>query len=188
MLKAWSPPPAVLALDQVCNRHLHTQCQTICQCSGGANLSGPISRDIAGLSLHYTISRATFFRENSSPPKWCLAHSLTKNTSVQYPIFATYRAIIVRDAQYKTSMKVGEDENNLKHFLARTSMTRRVLENLLQKIVLFFFASAKEFCDTITTSIARCENQTAKSTHHPHKIDVQHRECKTRVVRILPFF
>ena len=72
-------------------------------------LSGPISRDTAILS-RYPISRGTFFREVSTPPKWCDTpppwYLVSHRHICAIPHFATYRAIIVR---YPT-------KTNTKHF------------------------------------------------------------------------
>ena len=66
---------------------------------GEKGLSGPISRDIAILSLRYPISRDTFsgksaFPQNGAiPPPWYL---ISHRHICAIPHFATYRAIIVR--------------------------------------------------------------------------------------------
>ena len=63
--------------------------------------STPISRDTAILSLRYPISRDTFLREVSSPPKWCDTppwHLVSHKHICAIPHFATYRAIMVRFA------------------------------------------------------------------------------------------
>ena len=59
-------------------------------------LSGPISRDIAILSLRYPISHDTF-REVSTPPKWCDIPTwcYSHRHMCAIPHFATYRTIIV---------------------------------------------------------------------------------------------
>ena len=70
-------------------------------------LSGPISRDIAILSLQYPISRDTSFGEVSTPPKWCDTppwYLVSHKHICAIPHFATYRAIIVR-YPIKTSTK-----------------------------------------------------------------------------------
>ena len=69
-------------------------------------LSGPISRDIAIVSLRYPLSRDTFSAMAASPqqgamPPWCLL--LHRHISA-IPHFATYRAILVRYPR-KTSTK-----------------------------------------------------------------------------------
>ena len=62
--------------------------------------SGPISCDIAILSLRYPILRDTFLgREISTPQKWCDTHPwhlVSRRHICAIPHFATYRAIIVR--------------------------------------------------------------------------------------------
>ena len=71
------------------------------------DLSGPISRDTAILSLRYPISRDTFSRRLAAPPKWCdtPAWYLVSHRHIcAIPHFATYRAIIVRYPA-KTSTK-----------------------------------------------------------------------------------
>ena len=71
-------------------------------------LSGPISRDIAVLSLRYPISRDTFQgrlalpQNGAIPPPW---HLVSHRRICAIPHFATYRAIIVRYPT-KTSTKV----------------------------------------------------------------------------------
>ena len=72
------------------------------------SLSGPISRDIAILSLRYPISRDTFLGEFSTPPKWCDTppwYLVSHRHICAIPHFATYRAIIVRYPM-KTSTKM----------------------------------------------------------------------------------
>ena len=70
-------------------------------------LSGPISRDTAILSLRYPISRDTFSgrvalpQNGAIPPPWCL---VSHRHICAIPHFATYRAIIVRYPT-KTSTK-----------------------------------------------------------------------------------
>ena len=65
------------------------------------DLSGPILRDIAILSLRCPISRDTASSKVSCPPKWCdtcpLVLRLVSHRDIcAIPNFATYHAIIVR--------------------------------------------------------------------------------------------
>ena len=63
------------------------------------HLSGPISHDIAILSLRYPISRDPFLREASTPPKWCDTppwYLILHRHICAIPHLATYRAITVR--------------------------------------------------------------------------------------------
>ena len=77
------------------------------ECAPNKNLSGPISRDTAILSLRYPISRDTFLgrlalpQNGAIPPSWYL---ILHRHICAIPHFATYRAIIVR-YPVKTSMK-----------------------------------------------------------------------------------
>ena len=70
-------------------------------------LSGPISRDIAILSLPYRISRDTLKGMLARPSKWCdtpPGYLVLHRHICAIPHFATYRAIIVR-YPIKTSTK-----------------------------------------------------------------------------------
>ena len=76
--------------------------------SGGHCLSGPISREIAIVSLRYPLSRDTFSaipaipQQGAIPPPWCLL--LHRHMSA-IPHFTTYRAMPVRYPR-KTSTKM----------------------------------------------------------------------------------
>ena len=71
--------------------------------------SGPISRDIAILSLQYPISRDTFSGRSAALPNWCdtLHWYLVSHTHIcAIPHFATYRSIIVRYPMQTSTKKL----------------------------------------------------------------------------------
>ena len=68
-------------------------------CGFPQSLSGPISRDVAILSLRCPTSREHFLRVFSTPPIWCAtppSYMVSHRHICAIPYFATYRAIIVR--------------------------------------------------------------------------------------------